>query len=163
TATTSSRGSPSTSAAIEQSEDICPPPTSGAAHRTTAPPSSSMPTHALAESRVQHMRPYGVNDAASPRPMRRGPSPARPGPSAAPPHRLAEHRVALEHLAGGDGVALPEEVPLAELERIHAERRRQRVHLALVRYARLDGPERAVGAGDGIVRVRGDGVDVHVG
>ncbi len=58
---------------------------------------------------------------------------------------------------------LREEVPLAQLERIHAERRRERVHLALVGHAGLDGAEGAVGAGDGIVRVRGDGVDVHVG
>ena len=57
TAITWSRSSPSTSAVIAQRDDVWPPPTSGAAQRTTAVPSSSIPIQALAESRVQHMRP----------------------------------------------------------------------------------------------------------
>ena len=47
-----------------------------------------MPTQALAESRVQHMRPYGVNDAARPRAILTGPSPARAGPSASHARRI---------------------------------------------------------------------------
>ena len=87
-AVTRSGASPSTSATIEQSDAVWPPPTSGAAHRTTAVPSSSMPTQALAESRVQHMRPYGVIEAARPRPTRRGLEPGRGGPSAAQARRM---------------------------------------------------------------------------
>ena len=54
----------------------------------SVPASSSGPPHALAESRVQHMRPYGVNEAATPLPIRIGPSPARAGPSAAHARRM---------------------------------------------------------------------------
>ena len=57
TAATCSSSSPRISAVIAHSDEVWPPPTSGAAQRTTAVPSSSMPTQALAESRVQHMRP----------------------------------------------------------------------------------------------------------
>ena len=48
-----------------------------------------MPTHALAESRVQHMRPYGVNEAAEPaRDSHRARRPARAGPRAAHARRM---------------------------------------------------------------------------
>ena len=83
TATTCATSRPSTSAVIAQSDEVWPPPTSGAAQRTTAVPSSSMPTQALAESRVQHMRPYGVNEAATARPIRVGRRGVRRSPSPA--------------------------------------------------------------------------------
>ena len=47
-----------------------------------------MPTQAEAESRVQHMRPYGVKDAASPRATRTGPPPGRAGPRACQARRM---------------------------------------------------------------------------
>ena len=74
-------------------------------------------------------------------------------------HGLPQHGLALEHLPRGDAVALPQEVPLAEVERIHGQRGGQSVHLSLVADARLDGAEGAVGARHGIVRV--DGERVH--
>ena len=165
TAVTCSRGRPRISAVMEQSEEVCPPPTSGAAQRTTAVPSSSMPTHAEAESRVQHMRPYGVKDAAEPsrdshRPVA-GPHRTEGLPRA--PHGLAQHGLALQHLAGGDAVTLAQEILLAQQERIHADGPRQRIHLPFVGDAGLDGPEGAIGARDGIVGVHGEGVHLHVG
>ena len=54
---TLSRSTPSTSAAIWQSDEAWPPPTSGAPQRTTRLPSISKPTHALDQSWSQTMRP----------------------------------------------------------------------------------------------------------
>src|SRR5262249_5192589 len=77
-------------------------------------------------------------------------------------HRLLEHRLRLERLPGRDRIAFAEKVPRAHLERIHSERGGQRIHLPLVSDARLDGAEGPVGAGDGIVGIGGDGVDVDM-
>ena len=69
----------------------------------------------------------------------------------------------LEHLVGGGRVALLQDVPAAQLDRVHADRRGDRVHVLLDGPACLRGRGRAHRARRRRVRVGQAGVDRHVG
>ena len=113
--------------------------------------------------------PYQID--ATPTPRRRV-----PGPSAglgAPLQRLepvrpdgldrrAVGRVALEDLAGQEPVALPQPVPLPELERVHAEPLGELVHLRLDGERDLRRPRTAHAAGRRVVREHDPAVELDV-
>ncbi len=79
-----------------------------------------------------------------------------------PAQQLGDRRRGVHDLAGGHDRALLHGVQLAELDRVHAQLRRELVHLGLVGEAGLDGAEAAHRATGRVVRVERDRLDVHV-
>ncbi len=79
-----------------------------------------------------------------------------------PAQQLGDRGRGVHDLAGGHDRALLHGVELTELDRVHAQLRRELVHLGLVREAGLDGAEAAHRAAGRVVRVEGDRLDVDV-
>ncbi len=79
-----------------------------------------------------------------------------------PAQHLDDGRRAVDDLAGRARAAHLHRVAAAELDRIHAERGRELVHLRLVAERGLDGAEAAHRAARRVVGVDAVGVDVHV-
>src|SRR5450759_2316282 len=76
---------------------------------------------------------------------------------------LAQRRGAGDHLAGGQDGSRVHSVAQPDLQRIHTQRFRELVHLALVRETDLRRPESAHGAARWVVRVNNRAVDRGVG